>query len=127
GGVPDPLPRLVATDLDGTLLRSDGTLSPRTRDTLAAVEERGTEVVFVTGRPPRWMTSLVDHVGRHGLAVCSNGALLVDLRNGTYLRQTLLTSALLAEIVDVLTKEIPSVAFAVDYGWEFAAQREYLA
>ena len=44
------LPRLVATDLDGTLLRSDDTCSDRTRTALAAVESVGVLVVLVTGR-----------------------------------------------------------------------------
>jgi phosphoglycolate phosphatase-like HAD superfamily hydrolase len=47
-------PRLVATDLDGTLVRTDGSISARTRAVLAAVEARGVPVVFVTGRPLRW-------------------------------------------------------------------------
>ena len=49
------LPRLVATDLDGTPLRSDGTVGDRARAALLAVEEAGVIVVFVSGRPLRWM------------------------------------------------------------------------
>ena len=48
-------PRLIATDLDGTLLCSGGTVSDRTAAALAAAEAAGVQVVFVTGRPPRWM------------------------------------------------------------------------
>ena len=47
-------PRLVATDLDGTLVRSDGTVSAYTQRVLAELDERGVPVVFVTGRPLRW-------------------------------------------------------------------------
>lgn len=47
--LPQSPPRLVATDLDGTLLRADGTISARTREALAAAEEAGVEVVFVVG------------------------------------------------------------------------------
>jgi len=72
-------PRLVATDLDGTLLRSDGTLSERSRDVLAALDERGVPVVIVTGRPMRWLTDLRPVVGRHGLAIVSNGAAVYDV------------------------------------------------
>ena len=72
-------PGLIATDLDGTLLRSDGTLSDATRRVLAAVEEAGVPVVFVTGRPVRWMESLWEVVGAHGLAIVSNGAVLYDV------------------------------------------------
>ena len=44
----------MATDLDGTLVRSDGTVSDRTAQVLADLEELGVPVVFVTGRPLRW-------------------------------------------------------------------------
>ncbi|MEU4545953.1 HAD hydrolase family protein [Nonomuraea dietziae] len=47
------LPRLIATDLDGTLLDAEGALSPRTRRALWLVSEAGADVVFVTARPPR--------------------------------------------------------------------------
>jgi HAD superfamily hydrolase (TIGR01484 family) len=72
-------PRLVATDLDGTLVRSDGTVSAYTREVIAALDERGVPVVFVTGRPLRWAEEVFEYVGAHGLAVVSNGALLWDV------------------------------------------------
>ena len=71
--------RLVATDLDGTLLHSDGTVTERSRDVLRAVEDLGVVVVFVTGRPIRWMEPLWPHVGDHGLAICSNGGIVYDV------------------------------------------------
>ena len=49
------LPRLVASDLDGTLLDADGEVSVRTRRALDTVIARGVDVVLVTGRPPRWV------------------------------------------------------------------------
>src|SRR5450759_3853574 len=64
------LVRLVATDLDGTLLRGDGACSGRTRAALAAVERAGVQVVLVTARPPRWLHGIADLVGAHGLALC---------------------------------------------------------
>jgi HAD superfamily hydrolase (TIGR01484 family) len=67
-------PRLVATDLDGTLLRSDGTVSERTARLLADVEQSGVHVVFVTARPPRWLDELAGVVAGHGTAICGNGA-----------------------------------------------------
>ena len=74
--MPAPRPRLVATDLDGTLVRSDGTVSDYTRDVLLELDRRDVPVVFVTGRPLRWAEEVFEHVGSHGLAVVSNGALV---------------------------------------------------
>ena len=72
--------RMVATDLDGTIVRSDGTISARTRAALGTAEAAGAVVVIVTGRPPRWLAGIADATGHHGLAICANGALLYDLR-----------------------------------------------
>ncbi|MGO4753757.1 HAD family hydrolase, partial [Streptomyces sp. 2MCAF27] len=77
-----PRPRLIATDLDGTLLRNDKTVSDRTVAALAAAERAGIEVFFVTGRPARWMGVVSEHVHGHGLAICANGAAVVDLHDG---------------------------------------------
>ena len=45
--------RLAATDLDGTLIRTDGSVSARTRAAMAAAEAAGIVLALVTGRPPR--------------------------------------------------------------------------
>ena len=74
----DPM-RMVACDLDGTIVRADGTVSPRTVAALAACERAGVRVVFVTGRPPRWMAPVAAATGHHGIAVCANGAIVYDL------------------------------------------------
>ncbi|MFC6285444.1 HAD family hydrolase [Nocardioides sp. GCM10027113] len=74
-----PRPRLVATDLDGTLVRSDGTVSAYTHDVIARLDELGVPVVFVTGRPLRWAEEVFEYVGGHGLAVVANGALVWDV------------------------------------------------
>jgi HAD superfamily hydrolase (TIGR01484 family) len=74
-----PSVRLVATDLDGTLVHSDGSVTARTRAALVAAEEAGIAVVFVTGRPLRWAEEVFEHVGGLGLAIVSNGALVWDV------------------------------------------------
>ncbi|GAA3488364.1 Cof-type HAD-IIB family hydrolase [Streptomyces cremeus] len=74
--------RLIATDLDGTLLRDDKSVSERTVAAMAAAEAAGIEVFFVTGRPARWMDVVSAHVHGHGLAICANGAAVVDLHAG---------------------------------------------
>ncbi|MFJ1580528.1 HAD family hydrolase [Streptomyces sp. NPDC088182] len=70
-----PFPyRLVATDLDGTLLREDGTVSGRTREALAAVTAAGAAHIVVTGRAVPWTRHILDDLGYEGLAVCGQGA-----------------------------------------------------
>ena len=71
--------RMVASDLDGTIVRPDGTVSARTVAALEACERAGVRVVFVTGRPPRWMATIAQATGHHGVAVCANGAVVYDV------------------------------------------------
>jgi hydroxymethylpyrimidine pyrophosphatase-like HAD family hydrolase len=107
-------PRLVATDLDGTLVRSDGSVSPYTSEILAAVEARGVPVVFVTGRPLRWAEDVFDHVGEHGLAVVSNGALVWDVaRHAVHLLRPIDPTLGLAAC-ELLRAALPGTAFAVE-------------
>ena len=71
--------RMVATDLDGTLLTPDSDVSPRTLAAINAVRDSGILVTLVTGRPPRWLAPVIHQTGWHGLAVAANGAVLLDL------------------------------------------------
>ncbi|MFD5389669.1 HAD family hydrolase [Streptomyces sp. NPDC127074] len=73
----DELPyRLVATDLDGTLLRPDHTVSARTRAALAAATAAGAAHIVVTGRTVPVARHILDDLGYQGLAVCGQGAQL---------------------------------------------------
>ncbi|MFD7223216.1 Cof-type HAD-IIB family hydrolase [Streptomyces sp. NPDC059892] len=108
-------PRLIATDLDGTLLHDDKYVSDRTIAALAAAEEAGIEVFFVTGRPARWMDVVSEHVHGHGLAICANGAAVVDLHAGGKLLQVrpLERDTALA-VVHALRDAAPGTTFAVE-------------
>jgi hypothetical protein len=117
---------MVASDLDGTLLRSDGSVSDRTRAALHAAQAAGLLVVFVTGRPPRWLDALVDQVGHVGVAVGANGAVLYDVADERILTAHLLPSGLIIELGTEIRAEFPQVQFAVEYGLGFAAEPGYV-
>jgi hypothetical protein len=106
--------RMVATDLDGTVVRSDGTISPRTRDALGTAEAAGAVIVLVTGRPPRWLGGIADQTGHRGLAICANGALLYDLHAEAVVGVHPLPVETLRHLVDVLRDALPGIAFAVE-------------
>ncbi|HEX6149160.1 HAD family hydrolase [Nocardioides sp.] len=110
-------PRLVATDLDGTLVRDDGSVSATTRAVLAALDEREVPVVIVTARPIRWMDDLWPIVGRHGLAIVSNGAAVVEVREDAAhtvrdVRGIEVEAGL--ALVDAIREAAPEAAFAVE-------------
>ena len=56
-------PKLIATDLDGTIVHHDGTITPRTLAAFQRARDLGVEIWFVTGRPPRWMGEIKDAFG----------------------------------------------------------------
>ena len=118
--------RLVATDLDGTLLHTDGTVTDRTRRALSAVEDRGVTVVFVTGRPIRWMDDLWQHVGGHGLAVCSNGGIVYDVHEHVVRQARTIPVATGLEVADLLRTRIPGTTFAVERTDGFAKEPAFM-
>ena len=106
--------RLVATDLDGTLVRSDGTVSDYTRDVLLELDRRDVPVVFVTGRPLRWAEEVFEHVGSHGLAVVANGALVWAVARKRVHLERPIEPALGLEVCALVRAAVPGTAFAVE-------------
>jgi len=108
--------KLLATDLDGTLLRSDGTVSDRTRDALQRAEAGGLLVAFATGRPPRWLFDVANETGHTGVAVAANGAVLFDLATDTVIADHVLTVELMTEVTAILRSKFPEIVFGIEYG-----------
>lgn len=136
---------VIATDLDGTLLRDDKTISSRTRDALARASAVGARHVVVTGRPARNCATLLKPLGYQGWAVCGQGTELYDvgtdrLRSLAVLdRRTV--RALLSGIADVagplqvgvvtagLSSEFvvtPDFGDRIRHGWRVAESRSQL-
>lgn len=118
-------PKVAATDLDGTIVRSDGTVSSRTRRALRTVEEAGSTVVFVTGRPPRWMHDIAQQTGHRGLAICANGAYVYDLHTERLVEEHLIEPRTALELVAKLRAQIPGLAFGVERGYDFGHEPAY--
>jgi hypothetical protein len=117
-------PRLIASDMDGTLLRSDDTVGQATVAELERWAADGVPLVLATGRPPRWMRRIREVV-RRGTAVCCNGAVLLDLERFEIVEEEALPPAVLAEITAGLRAEQPGTWFAVEYGLEFRHEPVY--
>jgi Cof subfamily protein (haloacid dehalogenase superfamily) len=111
-------PKLVATDLDGTLLNSDGEVSPRTRAALESTWDAGIPVVGVTGRGPRLLDSVRVALDGRGIAVLAQGGFVVDLERDEVLRTVGLpreqAAAVIAAIEDVAGDLIVAVEDAAE-------------
>lgn len=105
-------PRLIATDLDGTLLDPQGRVTPRSRRALLRLAELDIETVFVTARPPRRLDDLADVVGGHGLAICANGAFLYDVGARQVVRSHCFEPPVLAGMASDLRRALPGIGFA---------------
>lgn len=108
--------RVIATDLDGTIVRSDGTISDRTTKALARAEEAGISVVLVTGRPPRWIAPVAEATGHHGVVICSNGAIIYDLHDERIVESFLIPSSTVVQVTEILREAMPDLGFAVETG-----------
>ncbi|MEV4936717.1 HAD family hydrolase [Streptomyces zaomyceticus] len=104
--------RLVATDLDGTLLRADESVSARTRDALAAVTEAGAAHIVVTGRAVPWTRHILDDLGYEGIAVCGQGAQVYHAGEHRLLTSLTLDRQLAGLALSKLEAEVGPLALA---------------
>lgn len=112
------MPRLVATDLDGTLLLPDGTVSARTRAALRACAAAGLPVVLATARPARVVRGLAAALGLSGPAVCLGGAQVVDLASGALVAEQRLPDAVAARVAAGLRAAVPDVLLVLEVGFD---------
>ncbi|CAM5629332.1 hydrolase [Streptomyces spiroverticillatus] len=108
-----PFPyKLIATDLDGTLLRSDESVSQRTRDALAAACAAGAAHIVVTGRSVAWTKHIFESLGYEGLAVCGQGAQVYHAGERRLLTSVTLDRQLAGLALSKIEAEIGPLALA---------------
>ena len=114
------LPKLVATDMDGTVLGADHATSPRTRDALKALKDNGIALVGITGRGPRLLTMSRDEVPLADYLVMGQGSHVYRLGPGTAeLRFTVsLEEALIARVLAELEAEIGPLDLIIEHDGE---------
>lgn len=119
-------PRMIATDLDGTLLRPDATLSGRTAAALARAVAAGIAVVPVTARPLRWLREY-DFLARAPYVIFANGAVVYDRASGGVISRRPLAVDLLAELMALVRGAVPEALFAVEVedGWAMRHDAAY--
>lgn len=106
--------RLIASDLDGTLLLPDGSVGARTREALDRLRESDLDFVIVTGRPPRWISPIVQMTGHRGVGIAANGGVVLDLADGRVTETFPLSADEALDAVDRLRAALPGVVFAVE-------------
>ncbi|MEV5835682.1 HAD family hydrolase [Nocardia sp. NPDC052112] len=109
-----PKPKMVATDVDGTLIDHDERVTARTKAAVAALITDGVPFVLATGRPPRWIDPVVEGLGYAPLCVCGNGAVIYDSAADRVLASRTLDVDTLAWIADLAERALPGCGLAAE-------------
>ncbi len=107
-------PRLVATDVDGTLLGPDERVPARAFAAIERLVNAGVGFVLVTGRPPRWIPPVVEMLPVAPLAVCANGGVLYDAATDRVVWARTFDTAVLAELAAAVARVLPTGGLAVE-------------
>jgi hydroxymethylpyrimidine pyrophosphatase-like HAD family hydrolase len=94
-------------------------------EALSAAMDAGVRVVFVTGRPPRWMPEVAEATGHSGIGICGNGAFIYDMHEEQVLELFGMSGELAADAVDRVRQVLPDSAFAVESLSGFSYEPEY--
>lgn len=106
--------KFIASDLDGTFLQSSGTVSAENQAAIKRALAAGLDLIFVTGRPARWMGEIAQMTGHDGLALCANGAVLYDLANDEIVHADLMDGEIGILAAQRLRAIDPDISFAVE-------------
>ncbi len=109
-----PLPLLVGSDVDGTLIDDQDRISPRTRSVLHELSGAGTHFILATGRPPRWLAPIIEQIGFAPLSVCANGAVIYDAERDQVLHAEELSTDTLGWLSDCIRAALPGSGIAAE-------------
>ena len=108
------LPKLIATDLDGTLVRSDDTVSAYTHEVLDRVRAAGIRIVGATGRGPRLTSLTRNDIRVADFLVLAQGGWVLDQAESSYLLRSRLPGPLLADALTRLEAEVGRLSVMVE-------------
>ena len=110
-----PPVRMIATDLDGTLLRTDGTLSERVRHSIKGAREAGIEVVPATGRPRMVAEDVIARLRFLDYWVFANGSVTWHQGRRELIRGFWIDAELARSLITKIRVALPSAGFAVEF------------
>lgn len=93
--------KIVAIDLDGTLLNSFGEITPNTKEVLKKAIEKGVQVVLASGRPVSAIENIANEIGAEEYLISGNGALVYDIKEKKIVYDKFLSKDQVLEIVDI--------------------------
>ncbi|KAG2177115.1 hypothetical protein INT43_007771 [Umbelopsis isabellina] len=124
-------PVLFVTDLDGTLLHTDHSISQRTVKALTRAQELGVEVMIASGRSPRSVHKVIDKLGGliPDLTLCCNGAIVYDAKHRRVLQKDEIPADVAKTFIKDILKIIPNAGIACEVttetGTDFRCNEEF--
>ncbi len=91
--------KMVAIDLDGTLLNSYGVVTENTKKVIKKVIEKGTEIILASGRPMDSINSISTEIGANKYFIAGNGAIIYDMQKNQTIYEKYMTKEKVLEII----------------------------
>ena len=103
--------KLVAVDLDGTMLNSYGEVTENTKNTIKKVIEQGTDVIIASGRPIDSIKTIAKEICSNNYFIAGNGALIYDIKNDEIIYEKYMSKQKVLEIIKICEEN--SIAYNV--------------
>ena len=91
--------KLVAIDLDGTMLNSYGVVSEETKNTIKEIEKQGVEVIIASGRPIDSIKQIAKEIESKNYFIAGNGAIIYDMKKNEIIYEKTLSKEKVLEII----------------------------
>lgn len=93
--------KIVAVDLDGTLLNSYGIVTENTKNKIKEVMDKGTEVIIASGRPIDSIKTIANEIGSKKYFIAGNGAVVYDIQNDEIIYEKYMSKQKVLEIIEL--------------------------
>ncbi len=93
--------KLVAIDLDGTMLNSSGVVTDRTKKAIEAAKKNGTEIIIASGRPIDSIKAIANEIKSNKYFIAGNGAIIYDIKNDQVIYDKYLKKEKVLEIIKI--------------------------
>ena len=93
--------KLVAVDLDGTMLNSYGYITENTKNTIKKIIESGVEIIIASGRPLDSIKNIAKEIGSESYFIAGNGALIYDIKKDEIIYEKYMSKQKVLEIIKI--------------------------
>ena len=93
--------KLIAVDLDGTLLNSYGAVTENTKNVIKKVEEQGANVIIASGRPIDSIMTIANEIGSDKYFIAGNGAIVYDMKKKEIIYEKCLPKQKVLDIIKI--------------------------